>query len=57
MSDYNKFVATINKIFELIGKLKVSIKDQDNLNYISNIEEYKDLVLKTSTKFSKDIKW
>ena len=56
MSDYNKFVATINKIFELIGKLKVSIKDQDNLNYISNIEEYKGLVLKTSTKFSKDIK-
>ena len=56
MSDYNKFVATINKIFELIGKLKVSIKDQDNLNYISNIEDYKDLVLKTSTKFSKDIK-
>ena len=52
MSDYNKYVLAINKIFEVIGKLKVAYNNQDNLNHIESIEEYKQVVINASNKFS-----
>ena len=44
MNNYNDFVTTVNKIFELISITKEKIKDQDNQNYIASIEEYKENV-------------
>ena len=44
MNNYNDFVTTVNKIFELISITKEKIKDQDNHNYIASIEEYKENV-------------
>ena len=39
MSDYNKFVTAINKVFDYLNKMKAGWNDQDNLNYIESIEE------------------
>jgi hypothetical protein len=44
MNNYNDFVTTINKIFEIINVTKEKLKDQDNQNYIESIEEYKEAV-------------
>lgn len=46
MNNYNEYVNAINKIFELISITKSKIKDIDNINYIDNIEVYKDAVVK-----------
>ena len=51
MTDYNKYVLAVNKIFEIINKLKSSIQDPDNLSRISNIEEYKTLVVNSAKEF------
>ena len=52
MTDYNKYVMAVNKIFEVIAKLKVDWNSQENLTYISNIEEYKQVVANASKEFS-----
>lgn len=52
MSDYNKYVLAVNKIFEVIGKIKPNYTDKDNLGYIANIEEYKDVVVNSANTFS-----
>ena len=52
MSDYNKYVLAVNKIFEVIGKLKTNYTDKDNLGYIANIEEYKAVVVNSANTFS-----
>ena len=52
MSEYNKYVLAVNKIFEVLGKVKQNYTDKDNLNYISNIESYKQVLVATATKFS-----
>lgn len=52
MSDYNKYVLAVNKIFEVIGKIKGNYSDKDNLNYIANIEEYKQVVINSANTFS-----
>lgn len=52
MSDYNKYVLAINKIFEVIGKIKPNYTDKDNIGYITNIEEYKEIVVKAADSFS-----
>jgi len=46
MNNYNEFITTVNKVFELIGVTKEKIKDPDNQNYIASIEEYKENVKK-----------
>ena len=48
MSDYNKYVLAVNKIFEVIAKLKNNLNTQENLTFISNIEEYKQVVVNAS---------
>lgn len=45
MNEYNEYVNAVNKIFEHLSTMKESWKEQDNLNYISNIEEYKKIVV------------
>lgn len=52
MSDYNKYVLAVNKIFEVIGKIKANYTDKDNLGYIANIEEYKEVVVNSANTFS-----
>lgn len=52
MSEYNKYVLAVNKIFEVLGKIKNNYTDKDNLNYISSIEEYKQIVVNSAQKFS-----
>lgn len=51
MSDYNKFVTAINKVFDYLNKMKVGWNDQDNLNYIESIEEYKSVVVANANIF------
>ena len=48
MKDYNQYVTAINKIFENLDKLKAGWNNLDNLNYIENIEEYKQDVIRTA---------
>lgn len=52
MSDYNKYVLAVNKIFEVINKIKPNYTDKDNLGYIANIEEYKQVVINSANTFS-----
>lgn len=48
MSEYNRYVSAINKIFEDLDKMKSNWNNQDNHNYIDSIEEYKQLVSNVS---------
>ena len=48
MKDYNQFVTSINKIFDYLEKMKTGWNNQDNLNYIESIEEYKQDVIRTA---------
>ena len=52
MSDYNKYVTAVNKIFEIAGKLKVNYPDNDNLGLIESIEETKSAVVDGAKLFS-----
>ena len=45
MSDYNKYVLAVNTIFEGIEKMKTNWTNQDNINYIETIEEYRQIVI------------
>ena len=54
MNDYNQYITCINKIFDYISKMKVAWPDQDNLNYIGNIEEYKQIVIQCLNLFKND---
>ena len=45
MNNYNSYVDAINKIFEYLEIMKKEFDDQDNLNYIASIEEYKDAII------------
>ena len=55
MSDYNKYVTAVNKIFDLIGKMKVGWSSIDNINYIESIEEYRQQVAANAEQFKKEI--
>ena len=52
MSDYNKYVLAVNKIFEVLSKLKNNNPDKDNMGYINGIEEYKQIVVNSANNFS-----
>lgn len=54
MSEYDQYVAAVNKIFEYITKMKAAIKDQDNQSLIENIEQYKQIIIDSANLFSKD---
>lgn len=45
MNDYEKYVTEINHIFSLLEKLKNSWTNNDNLNSIEEINEFKSVVI------------
>ena len=45
MNNYNSYVDAINKIFEYLELMKKELDDQNNLNYIESIEEYKNAII------------
>lgn len=51
MSDYNKYVLAINKIFEVLKNCKEKWNDNDNLSKIADLEEYKNIVIKAANAF------
>lgn len=56
MSDYNKYVTAVNKIFEVAGKLKINYPDNDNINLIESIEETKSAVVAGAKLFGEPSK-
>lgn len=56
MSEYNRYVLSVNKIFELVNLMKEKWQDQDNINYIENIEEYKKAITNNAKLFDKKVK-
>ncbi len=52
MSEYEQYVQSVNKIFEIINKMKSLLPDQDNLSLIENIEQYKQVVITNANLFS-----
>ena len=53
MSDYNKYVEAVNKIFELVAKMRTNYPDQDNLALLESIEENKQIVIDNAKLFNK----
>ena len=54
MSEYNEYVNSINKIFELLSKMREGYQNQDNLNYIESIEEYRDIIIDNAKIFQEN---
>lgn len=50
MDNYNIYVTAVNKIFGYLETMKQNFSEQDNLNYIESIEEYKDAVIRNAEK-------
>lgn len=48
MTEYDIYVQAVNKIFNYLELLKEKITDQDNLNYIEDIEKYKKDIIETA---------
>ena len=53
MSEYNQYITAVNKIFDYLSKMRVGWNGQDNLNYITSIEEYKQVVINSLSLFKK----
>jgi len=45
MSDYEKYVTEVNRIFSLLEKLKNNWTNNDSLNFIDDINEFKNVVI------------
>lgn len=56
MSEYNKYVEAVNKIFELVAKMRVNYPDQDNLALLESIEENKQIVITNAKLFNSQSK-
>lgn len=52
MSEYEQYVQSVNRIFEIINRMKSLLPDQDNLSLIENIEQYKQVVITNANLFS-----
>ena len=53
MDDYNSYVTAVNKIFDYLEKMKAGWDALDNKNYISSIEEYKNVVISKAAEMKK----
>lgn len=49
MNDYEKYVTEVNNIFSILEKLKNSWTNNDNLDSIEEINEYKNPVISAAT--------
>lgn len=56
MSNNEKYIKLITKIFECTNLMKEALPDQDNISYIEGIEEYKETVTEATKNFSKQKK-
>lgn len=52
MSEYEQYVQSVNRIFEIINRMKLLLPEQDNLSLIENIEQYKQVVITNANLFS-----
>ena len=52
MTEYKQYVEAVNKIFEYITVMKQDWPNPDNVSYIENIEQYKQLVIDSANLFS-----
>ena len=55
MTQYEQYVTAVNKVFECINHMKKAWPDQDNINFIENIENYKQQLIDKAQIFSNDI--
>ncbi len=51
MSDYNKYVEAVNKIYEIVAKMRINYIDQDNIGLLDQIEENKQVVIDSAKLF------
>ena len=52
MTQYEQYVTAVNKVFECINHMKKAWSDQDNINFIENIEVHKQQLIDKATIFS-----
>lgn len=52
MTEYKQYVEAVNKIFEYITVMRQDWPNPDNVSYIENIEQYKQLVIDSANLFS-----
>lgn len=55
MDKYNDYVKSINNIFGILEKLKEKIPNQDNINYIDSISEYKNAIVTNAEILKKPV--
>ena len=53
MSDYEKYVTEVNRIFSLLEKLKNNWTNNDNLSSIEEINEFKNVVIRGANYLEK----
>lgn len=53
MNDYEKYVTEVNNIFSLLEKLKNTWTNNDNLSYIEEINEFKNVVIRGANYLEK----
>lgn len=56
MSDYEKYVTEINRIFSLLEKLKNGWTNNDHLNSIEEISEFKSIIIRGANYLEKQDK-
>ncbi len=56
MSDYEKYVTEVNNIFSILEKLKNSWTNNDSLNSIEEINEYKNPVIQVASFLQNQLK-
>ena len=56
MNDYEKYVTSVNQIFSILEKLKNSWTNNDSLNVIEEINEFKNPVIQVASFLEKQSK-
>jgi len=53
MTEYDNYITAVNKIYEYLEIMKQKWNNQDNQNYIEEIENYKQKIVDTSNLVQK----
>lgn len=51
MTEYEQYVAAVNKIYSYLEMMKTVWTDQDNISYLDNLETYKQVVINNANIF------
>lgn len=51
MSEYEKYVNAVNKIYGYLEVMKTVWTDQDNISYLDNLETFKQIVINNANLF------